>query len=196
MADGDPAPAARQGTDDKFRWYQTRLGFWQAIWGTLITGGLAVAIPAAVESYKTYVESYKISQETKKVEADTNFRIRDANRKYIADFVERALTPDIEARIRLSTYFSYVSGEKDQEGWTNLNKALLTRREELKREINLKTEQIDKFAARLFECPYNKCDDQSKLLTKEEEALYHRLQREVGWDYAEFGSVPKKLESR
>jgi hypothetical protein len=45
--------------------YQARLGFWQAIWGTLITGGIAVAIPAGVDAYKASLEVAKTKEEEK-----------------------------------------------------------------------------------------------------------------------------------
>ncbi len=40
-----------------------RLGFWQAIWGTLISGGVAVAIPAAVDAYKAQLDLQKAQQD-------------------------------------------------------------------------------------------------------------------------------------
>jgi hypothetical protein len=76
-----------------FRWYQARLGFWQAIWGTLISGGVAVAIPAGVDAYR-------ISQEA-------SFQREAVKTHYIERFLTSTTTPDIEARIRFTQYFSY-----------------------------------------------------------------------------------------
>src|SRR5262245_51023906 len=49
--------AKREKREYELRWYQTRLGFWQTICVTLITGGLAVAIPGLVEVYKNFQET-------------------------------------------------------------------------------------------------------------------------------------------
>ena len=98
LTDPDPHPkpmrAAPRKTELELRWYQTRLGFWQAIWGTLITGGIAVAIPAGVNAFKIY-------QDRKLKEQEIALRSQDNDRTYISKFLDTALKPDIEMRIRL-----------------------------------------------------------------------------------------------
>jgi hypothetical protein len=196
--------------DMALRWYQTKLGFWQAIWGTLITGGLAVAIPAGVETYKIYQEQklkqYEISVKDRELslkDKELQGKIQDTDQLYISKFLDTALTPDIEARIRFSMYFSYVSGERYREGWEKFRKALVDRREQLKSEINSKSEQFDKLKTKASECPRNlpsegasKPCDSSMILTVEEQAMYAKLRRELEWDFAEFGSVSTVLEIR
>jgi hypothetical protein len=53
MATTDPNP---EPVVQSLERYRLRLGFWEAIWGTLISGGVAVAIPAAVDAYKSRLD--------------------------------------------------------------------------------------------------------------------------------------------
>src|SRR2546430_15828219 len=87
----------------ELRWYQARLGFWQAIWGTLITGGVAVAIPAGVDAYKAGLEVQKAKEEQKLKEKEIALKdkelegkVLDSHQTYISNFLNTALNQDIE----------------------------------------------------------------------------------------------------
>ena len=160
------------------RWYQARLGFWQAIWGTLITGGLAVAIPSAVNSFKIY-------QERLLKEQQIALQDKETDEKYISQFLKTALDPDIQTRIRFSQYFSFVSSDKsNRQGWGQFNDALTKRRETIRIEINQKETEKQKLRAKQGSLSI---DDQSKL---------DQLSRELDWDYAELGAVTKVLQAQ
>jgi len=68
----------------------------------LISGGIAVAVPAAVDAYKARIE---LQLKSKEIDG----RILDSHRQYISNFLNTALDQDIELRIRFSEYFSFVS---------------------------------------------------------------------------------------
>jgi hypothetical protein len=85
-----------------FERYRTRLGFWQVIWGTLISGGVAVAIPAAVDAYKARLEIQKSVEDQKLKAKEIEGKILDSHQQYISNFLNTALNQDIELRIRFS----------------------------------------------------------------------------------------------
>lgn len=153
----------------KLRWYQAKLGFWQALWGTLITGGFAIAIPQAVETYKTSVEAYKTTQEIalKNLEIDHD---------YIKAFLPQALSSDIDQRIRLSQYFAFVSGNEHRDGWTKFREALEKRRSELQELIITENKGILKIKGK-------------PSLNPEDIAVIDELQRRRDWYEAELGKM-------
>src|SRR5262249_25174648 len=120
--------------------YRARLGFWQAIWGTLITGGVAVAIPAAVDAYKARLEIQKAQEEIK-------LKLLDSHQQYISNFLNTALNQDIELRLRFSEYFSYVSDLENGKQWQKFNAALGTRRDRIRSDINSKEMQVERLRA-------------------------------------------------
>ena len=106
MANLDPAVQAElQRGELRLRGYQARLGFWQALWGTIITGGVAVAIPAAVDSYKAYQERRLKEQDIALKDKELQGKILDSHQLYISNFLSTALNQDIELRIRFAEYF-------------------------------------------------------------------------------------------
>src|SRR5262249_55515646 len=134
--------------------YQARLGFWQAIWGTLVMGGIAVAIPAAVETYKAKLDVQKTQEEQKLKqqeialkEKEIEGKILDSHQTYISNFLSTALNQDIELRIRFSEYFSSVSDAKHREGWEKFRNALVERRERMREQINSKEIELGRLRA-------------------------------------------------
>jgi hypothetical protein len=192
MTDADRAiPAAQDRSELALRWYQARLGFWQALWGTLVTGGLAVAIPAGVDTYKVIQERRVKELEIKLKERELALKDKElegtrlaADQQYISKFVDAATNPDVEARIRFSQYFSFVSSGPYREGWERFFTAVESRRDKIRSEINQKESQIDKLRAK---------DDS---LDIDEQSLLTRLQRELAWSYSELGYANKVLETR
>jgi hypothetical protein len=161
---------------DAFRWYQARLGFWQAIWVTLITGGRAVASPGAVEAYKIF-------QERKLKELELAGKRLEFDQQYVSNFLNIALNPDVEARIRFSQYFSFVASEQYRDAWKGYLKAVKDRRDELFEEINKKQVQLEHLRAKTE-------------LTVDEQSQLNTLERELGWRETELGRVNRELANR
>lgn len=147
--------------------YRLRLGFWQAIWGTLISGGVAVAIPAAVEAYKA-----RLDLAIKRAEIES--KAQDLHQTYISKFIDTALNQDIELRLRFSEYFSYVSDKDSREQWRLYHDGLEQRRDAIRKSINDK--EMD--AAHLSALPKPSEAEQIKMAA---------LRRELYWNYAEVG---------
>src|SRR5262245_58611966 len=164
----EPSVTARDQLN--FERYRTRLGFWQAIWGTLISGGIAVAIPAAVDAYKARIE---LQLKSKEIEG----KILDSHQQYISNFLNTALNQDIELRIRFSEYFSFVSDAQNRVGWNLYRESLVTRRDAIRGEINSKEMQLEQLRAR------------RNSLTAPEQSNLAKLERELSWSYAEVGYV-------
>jgi lysozyme len=160
----DRTANARSGALERYR---LRLGFWQAVWGTLITGGVAVAIPVGVEAFK--IHSEEALKQTELILKD-----RESNEKNISSFLNTALNQDIELRIRFAEYLSFVSNDEKKKDWLALLKSLRTRREQAREEINAKQERV----LRLGSNPYPTINEQIELA---------RAKRELEWNYAEVG---------
>lgn len=166
----DPSLARTSDPEEmKLRWYQARLGFWQAIWGTIITGGIAVAIPQAVEAYKIRVEEDKTTQEIalKNLEMD---------HEYINSFLSQAVSPDIDQKIRMSQYFAYISSSEHRGGWEKFKEYLEKRKGELEGEIIAKNKDLLKLK--------NK-----QSLTVDDMAQIDELQERRDWDKSELGKL-------
>jgi lysozyme family protein len=154
--------------------YRLRLGFWQAIWGTLISGGVAVAIPAAVDAYKARLDLRKAEQEVALKQKEIESKAQDLHQTYISKFIDTALNQDIELRLRFSEYFSYVSDKDSREQWRLYHDGLEKRRDAIRQSINDK--EMD--AAHLGAHARPSEADQIKLAA---------LRRELDWNYAEVG---------
>lgn len=147
--------------------YRLRLGFWQAIWGTLISGGVAVAIPAAVEAYKA-----RLDLAIKRAEIES--KAQDLHQTYISKFIDTALNQDIELRLRFSEYFSYVSDKESRDQWRLYHEELEKRRDAIRLSINDKETRAAHLGA----------------LSKPGEAEQvelQKLKRELEWNYGEVG---------
>jgi hypothetical protein len=146
----------------KLRWYQAKLGFWQALWGTMITGGLAVAIPAYVDAYKT----------TKQID----LKNLEMDNEYIKAFLSQAVSPDIDLRIRMSQYFSYISSGEHRNGWEKFRESLEKRRNEVQELIINEETNILKIK--------NK-----PALSIEDKTQVTQLQKRLDWYEAELGKI-------
>jgi lysozyme family protein len=151
-----------------------RLGFWQAIWGTLISGGVAVAIPAAVDAYKAQLDLQKARQEVQLKQKEIESKAQDLHQTYISKFLDTALNQDIELRLRFSEYFSYVSEKESTEQWRKYHEELEKRRDAIRISINEKEMGAAKLSAVSKPSP----EQQIELL---------QLRRELDWNYAEVG---------
>ncbi|MCK1383133.1 hypothetical protein [Bradyrhizobium sp. 21] len=154
--------------------YRLRLGFWQAIWGTLISGGVAVAIPAAVEAYKAQLDLRKAEQEVALKQKEIESKAQDLHQTYISKFIDTALNQDIELRLRFSEYFSYVSDKESRDQWRLYHDGLEKRRDITKQDINDKETRV----AHLSALPKQ---------TEAEQIELQKLKRELEWNYAEVG---------
>ena len=169
-----PYDAKREKREFELRWYQARLGFWQAIWVTLMTAGLAAAIPGAVEVYKNRQETKLKEIELKLKEEENEGKRIQFDQQYVSKFVDQALAPDVERRIRLGQYFSFVASEKYREGWGNYFKAVASERTTVRDDINTKQAELRQLKAK----PELNADEVNRL---------DRLQRELHWLNLELG---------
>lgn len=149
--------------------YRIRLGFWQAVWGTLISGGVAVAIPAAVDAYKVRLE---ITLKDREIQQKS----QESHQSYISNFLNTALNQDIELRLRFAEYFSFVSDERNRSSWSSFYTAIKQRRDSVRTEINTKENSLLALQIRTNR-------------TMEEEVRKAFLEREIAWNYAEIGYV-------
>jgi lysozyme family protein len=171
MATTDPNP---EPVVQSLERYRLRLGFWQAIWGTLISGGVAVAIPAAVDAYKAQLDLRKAEQEVALKQKEIESKAQDLHQTYISKFIDTALNQDIELRLRFSEYFSYVSEKESREQWKQYHDGLEKRRNEIRLSINDKETRVAHLGAL------------SKPTEAEQIELW-KFKRELEWNYAEVG---------
>ena len=166
---------ASQSTDpnaertDRLERYRVRIGLIQAIVVTFITGGIAVAIPASIDAYRAYLERERANREF-------DIKLLEMRNSYTSGFLDQSMNQDIEIRLRLSEYFSFVADEASRKSWEDFHKALDARRTEVRQRIREKEEAIDKLTS-LTE------------LSIEQQINLADLERELNWDYAEVGYV-------
>jgi hypothetical protein len=151
-----------------------RLGFWQAIWGTIFTGGIAVAIPAAVDWYKTHEETKLKTLEIALKNKDLEQKVLDSHEPYVSAFLNTALNQDIELRIRFSEYFAHVSDTRYRESWERFRTTLDKRRSDIRAGIDEMEMEADQLRAK-------------RNLNIDELIKLAKLERELGWKYAEVG---------
>jgi hypothetical protein len=111
--------------------YRAKLGYRQAIYGAIISVGLAAAIPATVELFRELVK-------WKTQEAETEAKRMTLQQEHLGKFVEHGLNQDIELRIRLAEYFAYTIDREPNEsdrGWKAYRKELLRIRDDVKKQI-------------------------------------------------------------
>jgi lysozyme family protein len=171
MAATDPNPEPIVQSLERYR---LRLGFWQAIWGTLISGGVAVAIPAAVEAYKARLDLRKAEQEVALKQKEIEGKAQDLHQTYISKFIDTALNQDIELRLRFSEYFSYVSDKESRDQWKLYHENLEKRRDAIRLSINDKEMRAAHLGAL------------SKPSEVEQIEVF-KLKRELEWHYGEVG---------
>src|SRR5262249_28763029 len=89
------------------------LDFWKFIWVSGCAAVLIAAIPPSFQFATARLEEINKESDRKK-------NIEEFRNTYAKDFIERALSQDIELRIRFAEYFSYVAAgdfKKDWEGY-------------------------------------------------------------------------------
>jgi hypothetical protein len=171
---GDPPKLKDDAKGEELRRYQARLLFWKAIWVTLISAGLAAAIPGLVEVYKNHQQAGLRQIELDIKREENEGRRIEFDQQYVSKFVDTALTPDVERRIRLGQYFSFVASEKYREGWAKYFGAVATERSTVRDDINAKQAELRQLKAK----PELNADEVNRL---------DRLQRELHWLNAELG---------
>ena len=169
---------------DKIRW-----GFWQAIWTSIISIGVAAAIPAAVDAYKVKLDLRKSEQDVKLKEKEielkrTEIEINqlDNHQKYISNFLNTALDQNIELRLRFAEYFSFVSDTAHKNSWGDFFAKLEKRRNNLRFDISDMEIKISKLSA---------ISEKSE----EEQITLATLRRNLDWKYAEVGYQQKNTNS-
>jgi hypothetical protein len=150
--------------------YRAKLGYRQAIYGAIISVGLAAAIPATVELFRELVK-------WKTQEAETESKRVALQQDYLSKFVEHGLNQDIELRVRLAEYFSYTIDREPSDsdrGWKAYRKELVRIRDDIKKQILEK----EKFVM------LNSAD-------KEKTAEVELAKIELEWMYKQTGFVEK-----
>ena len=70
-------------------------------------------------------------------EAERAAKEEEFHETYVKDFLSNALNQDIELRIRLAEYFSFVSADNFKPGWTNYHDDLLKHRDDIRAKIDV-----------------------------------------------------------
>jgi len=152
---------------DRLERYKVRIGLVQAIAVTLITGGVAVAIPASVDAYRAYLDRQKVNREF-------DIKLLEIRNSYTSSFLSQSINQDIELRLRLSEYFSYVADEGSRQGWKDFYIALDKRRDVIRQKIKESEARVDQLSVK--DTP-----------TLEEQIELADLERELNWYYTEVG---------
>ena len=175
MSDTEPRKSRGELNLDRYR---ARLGFWQAIWATLITGGLAAAIPGIVGVYKARLESITAAENVELEKIKLRDKVVTDHDEYVSRFLSDALSQDIELRIRFSKYFSFVSSDDQfKEGWKLYADELDKNRTRIRAEIKEKETNIARLGA-------------SGNVTLEDQIDIANMKRDLQWDYAEANYAP------
>jgi hypothetical protein len=158
-SDDDPALELRRLELERFK---ARLDYRKFIWGSVFAAITVAAIPPLFQLATAYLEYVK-SEAARLSQAQ---QFRDG---YVKDFLNTALTQDIETRIRFAQYFSSVSSEKLD--WNNYLKTLRELRDTKKGEIDL----LEKNWQRLADTPGSNASE------------VNELKRHLDWAYSEVG---------
>jgi hypothetical protein len=163
----------------EFEYYKARLDYRKFVLGSVFVAIALAAIPplfqlaSAVLEYVKSEQQLRIDQANK--EADRQAKQQVFRDDYIKEFLNDALSQDIELRIRFAEYFANVSTDAYKRDWSGYLKELVSHRDEIRK-------QIDKMEV-----------DWSKLAAKREEnaAEVDRLERNLAWAYKEVGYVER-----
>lgn len=101
--------------------YKARLGFWQAIWGTIFVSGVAVAIPAAVTVYGKYLDKQIHDLDLQLKIKDQENAAKQYEKEFMTKFISQAVNQDINVRLRFTDYFAHLADEKDAGRWGKFN---------------------------------------------------------------------------
>ena len=151
--------------------YRIRFGLYKVILGTMIVGLAGVLIPGAIEYWKLQFE-----EDRKRLEL--RYAQEMQQRDYVRDFLDTALSQDIELRIRFAHYFQSLLQEDESQA-----KAWRTYYEELNKIREDGRGNIKEYSQELEELLRGK----NRELKTELRIL--ELRREIDWIYAELGYV-------
>lgn len=165
----DAGPDVHLVDDGALERYRIRFSLYKVVLGTMIVGLAGVLIPGAVEFWKLQFEDSRKRYELELAQ-------EHQQREYVKDFLETALSQDIELRIRFAEYFKHLSSGTARSNWDAYHKALFETRNARRMEIGEKSQQIE-------ELRYGS----EQRIKKQIEVL--NLEREVDWAYAELGYV-------
>jgi hypothetical protein len=147
--------------------YKAKLDFWKF---TIVSGFAAIVIAAIPPSFQlatAHLESVKSDAER----AASEQRFQD---QYVQQFLDKALTQDVELRIRFADYFANVSAKDVRGGWVKYRDALIETRKRIRDSIEDKRKKIADIVAKTKGSP----NFESNL-----------LEEKLAWDYGEVGYV-------
>lgn len=151
------------------------LDFWKFFWGSCFAAIAIAAIPPLFQFATAYLENARstaqLQLEQQNKEAERLSKQQEFRNSYIKEFLNTALTQDVELRVRFAEYFANVSPEEYRSGWIKYLDSVRGNRNDLR-------DQIDAMETGLL-----KLQDQS------DGADARRLQRRLQWAYGELGYV-------
>lgn len=177
-ADGSPDVSLEKERIELER-YKSRLDYKKFVLGSVFAAIVVAAIPplfqlatAGLEYVKSraFLEVDKVNKEAERLLDQEKFR-----ENYVKDFVASALNQDIELRIRLADYFSYVAASDFRKTFSDYRDQLINHRNEIRG-------QIDQWEAEWHE--------KSKTLGRGDPEI-RRLERSLAWAYNEVGYVER-----
>jgi hypothetical protein len=147
--------------------FKAELNYRKFIWGSVVAAITIAAIPPLFQFATAGLEYVKSRA---KLQADeSQFR-----ENYITSFMTTALNQDIELRIRLAEYFSYVSTPEYAAGWKGYLKELTEHRDGSRKEI-------DELIARLPSAnDLERTNINRQIAWKTQEVGYQQLQLPIG----------------
>jgi len=151
------------------------LDFWKFFWGSCFAAIAIAAIPPLFQFATAYLENARstaqLQLEQQNKEAERLSKQQEFRNSYIKEFLNTALTQDVELRVRFAEYFANVSPEEYRSGWTQYLESVRGNRDRLR-------EQIDTMETGLL-----------KLQEEADSLDARRLQRRLQWAYGELGYV-------
>lgn len=147
--------------------YKATLNFWKFMGASVFAAIAIAAIPPGFQWATFKLEEARKLRELQQTQAAFH-------ENYVKDFVEKALNQDIEIRIRLATYFEFVSEASYQPGWAAYLQKIEGMRNTLRTEINHDERQLFEFEQSASGNP----------------ADIAELKRNLAWKYGELGYSP------
>jgi hypothetical protein len=138
--------------------YRLSLEHRQKLIAILMTSGVAIAIPEAVEFGKALIErdirQIELNMKEKNLEAENEAKKRESDlaslefrHKAVSEYSAYGLSQDIEMRIRLAHYFSHLSDDDVQKKWMEYYLALREARNRDLAELEIVNKSIDELEA-------------------------------------------------
>lgn len=124
---------------------KARLDFWKFFWGSVFAATAIAAIPPSFQFATAYLESARstaqLTLEQRNKEAERLAKQQEFRNSYIKEFLNTALTQDVELRVRFAEYFANVSPERD--GWVQYLDSVRGNRDKLRELIdNMETQLL------------------------------------------------------